>query len=302
MPIGGEVRIGGLSGVAVSRDGQTLAGTALDGQGRENAAIWQGGRDWRLLGSFSPDAASCDRSFSSAYDVSDDGRVVVGLGWNGCRLAHAFRWEEATGMVDLGSTVSERASRANGISGDGRVVVGWQEHSTGFRQGARWIDGRQEIYGGPQGFVGEAHAANRDGSVVVGQLCNPETETTTAWTWTPQAGLQCHRYERRVMNHPYITMMLATSDDGRVIGGASSFGLESESLVWFDGEVLLLRDYLRQNGIPDAFEGWVNTGFVTGVSPDGRTLVGYGAGRRTFTGFIVLLPELGPRPSAAEQR
>ena len=104
------------------------------------------------------------------------------------------------------------------------------------------------------------------------------------------------------MNHPYLTTMLATSDDGRVIGGASTFGLESEALVWFDGEAQLLRDYLRENGVPEAFQDWVNTGFVVGVSPDGRTLVGYGAGPRTFTGYIVLLPELGPRPSSAGTR
>ena len=86
--------------------------------------------------------------------------------------------------------------------------------------------------------------------------------------------------------------MLGTSDDGRVIGGAFSFGLDSESLVWFDGEVLFLKDYLRQNGIPDAFDGWINTGFVQSVTPDGRILVGYGAGPTTFQGFMVILPEL----------
>jgi len=89
--------------------------------------------------------------------------------------------------------------------------------------------------------------------------------------------------------------MEATSEDGRVIGGALSFGLESESLVWFDGEPFLLKDYLRANGVPDAFRGWVNTGFVLAVTPDGRTLVGYGAGPTNFQGFMVVLPELAPK-------
>jgi hypothetical protein len=86
-------------------------------------------------------------------------------------------------------------------------------------------------------------------------------------------------------------MMLSTSDDGRVIGGAYSFGLESESLIWIDGQGFFLRDYLETRGYPDAFRRWVNTGFVTGVSPDGRTLVGYGAGPTTFQGFLVILPK-----------
>jgi hypothetical protein len=85
--------------------------------------------------------------------------------------------------------------------------------------------------------------------------------------------------------------MSSVSDDGRVLGGAYSFGLDSESLIWLDGQVHFLRDYLRANGVTDAFEGWVNTGFVTAVSSDGRTLVGYGAGPRAFQGFMVVLPE-----------
>ena len=54
-----------------------------------------------------------------------------------------------------------------------------------------------------------------------------------------------------------------------------------------------LKDYLRANGVPSAFENWVHTGFVVGMSRDGRVLVGYGAGPRDFTGYVVILPPLG---------
>jgi hypothetical protein len=50
-------------------------------------------------------------------------------------------------------------------------------------------------------------------------------------------------------------------------------------------------DYLAEHGQPDAFRQSVNTGFITGVSPDGRTLVGYGAGPTAFQGYVVILPE-----------
>ena len=93
--------------------------------------------------------------------------------WDGCSIAHAFRWEESTGMVDLGSSVAGQASLANGVSADGKVVVGYQEHATGFTQGARWVDGRQELFPGPDGFVGTANAANSDGTIVVGRICSP---------------------------------------------------------------------------------------------------------------------------------
>jgi uncharacterized membrane protein len=222
---------------------------------------------------------------------------VVGLGWDGCAVAHAFRWEESTGMVDLGSTTPGGSSRANNVSGDGQVVVGWQEDATGFRRGAKWVGRAQELIRGPIGVVGEAFGANRDGSLIVGANCNPADPTPSAWSWTAAGGVACHPVPRPpgLVAPFYQAVMRAASEDGRVIVGSYSFGLESESLVWFDGEVLFLKDYLRANGVPDAFEGWVNTGFALAVTPDGRTLVGYGAGPRTFQGFMVVLPELQPR-------
>src|SRR4029077_1791722 len=114
---------------------------------------------------------------------------------------------------------------------------------------------------------------------------------------TEVSGVVCFEVEkpRRLRDLPYQTLMLSTSEDGRVIGGSFSFGLDAESLIWFDGKPFFLQDYLRDHGLPDAFKGWVNTGFVQAVSPDGRTIVGYGAGPTGFQGFMVLLPELGAR-------
>ena len=119
MPTTGVILTGGLGATNVSRDGSTIVGVAADSRGAQ-AAIWQRAAEWRLLGSFGPGAASCGASLSSAADTSGDGKVVVGLGWNGCSFAHAFRWEESTGMVDLGSSVAGQASRADGVSGDGK--------------------------------------------------------------------------------------------------------------------------------------------------------------------------------------
>ena len=135
--------------------------------------------------------------------------------------------------------------------------------------------------------------------MIVGGNCTPDVpEPSAAWTWTPTAGVQCYPVGRPggIPIHFYQALMLATSDDGRVIGGAFSFGLESQSLVWIDGQSHFLKDYLRANGVPDAFEGWVNTGFITGVSPDGRILVGYGAGPRDFQGYMVILGSDGAMP------
>jgi hypothetical protein len=295
MPTSGTTAIGARQGVDVSRDGNVIVGNALDQAGRENAAVWTGGTSWRLLGSISPTAQPCDDLLSAAFGASGDASVIVGLAWDGCRIARAFRWEESTGVVDLG-TITGGSTRANAVSGNGRVVVGWDIHPTGMRQGAKWVDGKGELIKGRSGFVGEAFGINSDGSLIVGTNCDPaDYLTPTAWTWTQAEGVKCFPVRRPAwaLNLPYQVLMQNPSDDGRVIGGSLSFGLDAESVVWFDGEPFFLRDYLRSHGVPDAFEGWYNTGFVTGVSPDGRTLVGYGAGPIGFQGFMVLLPKLG---------
>ncbi len=294
MPTTGVVYVGGEAAVAISRTGETIAGTVPDSRGASQAAIWQRAAEWRLLGGIAANAVPCDLSLSSTFDTSDDGQVVVGLGWNGCAVARAFRWQESTGMVDLGSTVAGRSSRANGVSGDGKVVVGWQD--TPLRHGARWVDGMQTLFTGPTGIVGEAHAANRNGAIVVGQTCefssaaNP-TANQRAWIWTARDGVQCLQ-PPRVRPEPdknFIGAALALSEDGRVIGGTQSFGLEAESVIWIDRQPSYLKDYLRSHGAANAFEGWINTGFVTGMSRDGRILVGWGAGPTDFTGYIVIL-------------
>jgi uncharacterized membrane protein len=289
MPTAGVVPIGGTQAAAISRDGRTIAGRALDDRGQENAAIWLGGTEWQVLGSFTPDAGSCDRLLSGTFGMNDRGNVIVGLGWDGCRIAHGFRWEEATGVVDLGSTVPGRSSRANAVSGDGRVIVGWQDDPTGFRQGAVWRDGAQEVLVGPFGAVGGAQDVNSDGTLIVGQNCDPLN--LSAWSWTPETGIECRLVEELADPRPFITMMLATSEDGNVIGGARSFGPQSEAVLWLDEEPQYIADYLRDNGVSDAFDGWINTGFITGVSRDGRVIVGQGAGPINFQGYIIILPE-----------
>jgi uncharacterized membrane protein len=161
------------------------------------------------------------------------------------------------------------------------------------------VDGRQTLFTGPDGIVGQAFGVNTDGSIVVGQVCRPGTTLDqTAWVWTAQGGTVCLDVPRRSIAREgvFLGKAMATSDDGRVIGGAHSFGLESESIVWIDREPHYLKDYLRSHGVPTAFEGWVNTGFVTGISRDGRVLAGYGAGPRDFTGFVVIMPDIGEKP------
>ena len=109
MPTTGVVFAGGMTADGVSGDGHTIVGWARDVAGIQQAAIWQRATEWRLLGSF-PNATPCDAFLGGATDVSRNGQVVVGYAYQSCTSAHAFKWQESTGMVDLGSSVSGRST------------------------------------------------------------------------------------------------------------------------------------------------------------------------------------------------
>lgn len=302
MPTTGTIFNGGKFAAGVSRDGRTIVGTAPDVRvGIDQAAIWLRAAEWRLLGSF-PNAVPCDSFLSGATGTNSDGRVVVGYARNGCTFTRAFRWTEDGGMADLGSLVAGRNTVAEAVSGDGEVVVGYQERSDGVPSGARWADGREQIIPSPAdypiGFVGSAKATNRDGTVVVGRICRfglaiANIDDQSAWMWTPDKGTQCLPAPRRIASPGPVIIgeAEATSDDGRIVGGSQNVGgsPDSNAVIWVDGTPAYLKDFLRANGVPDAFERWINTGTITDISPDGRILVGWGAALGGFRGYIVIL-------------
>ena len=294
MPTTGVIFMGGNSALDVSRDGHTVVGSANDANGIRQAAIWAGSTQWRLLGSFTPTAAPCDTSLSTALGTSADGSVVVGSANDGCTVTHAFRWT-AAGMADLGSTVAGEPSVAQGVSGDGQTVVGSQTDTTGYSRGVRWLNGSQQpIPGiGSNGFVSTAYAANNNGSIIVGRICHPALDDQMAWMWTAQGGTMCLPAPalRPSPGPTIIVQANATSDDGSVIGGSQNVGgsVDSNAVIWINQHPAYLKDFLRANGLPNAFQTWVNTGEITGISPDGRIIVGWGAALGGFRGYIIIL-------------
>jgi uncharacterized membrane protein len=312
MPSSGVTLVGGSAGY-ISRDGKAMVGSIVDSNRVQQAAQWVGGTSWRALGPLVPNALPCDQSMSFAMSTSGDGRVVVGGGYYGtnpaipCEFYAAFRWEESTGFV-LMPTSSGTYTRAHGVSADGRVVVGIDAAITGVWRGVKWVDGKEEFIQGPLGNTVSAWAVNRDGTVIAGSGCTVDlpNQPPSAWSWTAAGGVKCHTAEpprwvpwiTGANNFNYNTYVYAVSDDGRVMGGDIQFDIaagDEESVLWFDGEPVYLRDYLRGHGYPDAFEGHFNTGRITAISPDGRVIVGHNGGPFGAVnryGFIVILPEL----------
>jgi probable HAF family extracellular repeat protein len=271
----GYVLIGGTNssgGLSISADGQTIVGSATDLDGFENAAIWLGGTSWQTLGGL---GAACDAFLSSSWGVSGDGSTVVGLGYNGCSHARAFSWQQSTGMVDLGTLVPGKPSRANDISDDGHVIVGWNDNVQGLRLGVKWVDGVEQYIMQGTNHNGEASAANRDGSIIVGRFCNFGSGGD-AWVWNAATGdVTCVGLpsggQLGENNGLY-----DTSDDGRVMGGWFHDNPNfREAVVYLDGMPRYLEDYLSLYGFP-ALSGWARSGAVLAVSANRRVLAGWG--------------------------
>ena len=81
-------------------------------------------------------------------------QVVVGYARNGCTLSHAFRWEESTGMVDLGASVAGVDTLATGVSADGQVAVGYETQPTGFAEAVKWVGTRKRECRAPTAMSG----------------------------------------------------------------------------------------------------------------------------------------------------
>ena len=296
MPTTGVIFTGGLFATKVSRDGKVIVGQAIDARVRQ-AAIWQRGTEWRSLGSF-PNALPCDTFLSLANDTSRDGKVVVGYANNGCTVSHAFRWEESTGMVDLGTSVAGQAPSPSACPRTGRLPSAIRNKRRDSLEGAKWVGTRQERVPGADGFVGTANAANVDGSIIVGRICRPaaqgpsDPDYQSAWVWT-RDGTQClpaaetarvawsadhrrsQRNERRWPRDWWRT-------GGRELAGFRRDHLDRSQAGVLEGVPAGQRRARRVRDV-DQY------GSIRGISPDGRILVGTGAALGGFRGYIVIL-------------
>jgi probable HAF family extracellular repeat protein len=282
--------------VYISRDGKTIVGTVPDSLGNQNAAIWQGGRQWRLLTPFQGAVSSETHTISSASGVSGDGSVIVGSAYVSTTKAVAFRWDATNGMMNLGtfdeSTNSD--SYAYGVSADGRTVIGW-DYKEGFkpagpggpamngRRGTIWWDGKERLLH-PLGWAGEAWATNDVGSIIVGQFHPSNTNNllqgASTYRWTAWDG---HFENLGAVPVPiggdqrtYISQPYAVSDDGSVVGGDSGGVNDKHAMIWtLETGMMYVTDFLTLKGVTDHL-GWYDLNKTVYISPDGRLVIGYG--------------------------
>ena len=124
--LGQVTHVGGGGTPGISADGTRIATSIamLADSMQTTQGLWTLGSGWQeLMPPSPPDGAPTDGTHGNIWDLSGDGTTAVGLYWRqGFGRAHASKWTQAAGVVDLGGTVTDQASRANGVNFDGSEI------------------------------------------------------------------------------------------------------------------------------------------------------------------------------------
>lgn len=273
--------LGSSMGLRISDDGLTVAGgvgfAIGDAFEIRNAAFFAGVR---------PVHAVLVAEGLVCADVTADGSILVGATrvpapWP--IIDQAFRMDKNGAPQELGLLPGGSYSSAAAVSADGAVIVGFgdtPDHIVAFRwtqaEGIHLLDGQ------PTGVPTQANAVAPDGSIVVGVYGNQ------VFRWTEAQGFDV------LENGAGIDFANASdvNADGSVIVGMSMSKSGDEAFVW-DPVVGMrnLSEALTAAGADVA--GWT-LGWATGVSDDGRTIVGMGVNPEGLKeGFIATLPRTG---------
>jgi hypothetical protein len=140
------------------------------------AGLWTEAGGWLDLGNVFPQGCGGDQG--SAWDLSADGSVSVGLLWNGCNGV-AFRWTQGGGLQPLDllgasfpGNPNPPTNRATKIADDGSLVGGFAQTALVDRWPALWRpDGSGFLLPGgtfPDDAPGEVLSVSADGSMVAG--------------------------------------------------------------------------------------------------------------------------------------
>jgi hypothetical protein len=261
------------------------------------AGVWTAATGWTDLGS--PHAAGCgETDVSSAFDVSADGSVVVGLAWNGC-TPDAFRWTDAGGGgggvftplevlgAPLEGSTAPPSNRATVISDDGRIAAGFAQNGPVDRSPAIWnADGTGFLLDPDDMDVpGEVLSIDADGSIAAGVW------GFDGFVWTADAGLTAlPRLELSLPSDPVYPNAMS-ADGALVFGGiGNAFFSVPIAFVWSAAHgTRALADVAAAAGV-EVPAGLTLTS-VLGASADGTVAIGVALDARgQGKTFVLRLP------------
>jgi probable HAF family extracellular repeat protein len=267
----------------ISGDGSTVVGQGDWGGTSGGAFRWSSGAIQIIGGS---------GWFATA--ANSDASVIVGAG--GSYGRDAVRWVNGTQQY-LGSLSSGAGSTALAVSSDGSTVVG-EAGTTGGQVAFRWnsVGGMQSLGTLFGGSASSATGISGDGSVIVGS--STAAEGLRAFIWTAVGGME----SLGVMAVGSYSSATAISADGRVVVGFGGLADGTQSAFVHHDSIgmMSLMDYLTNRGVN--MSGWDVLGRATGVSADGRYVVGNGifnGAERAFIADIGVIPSPAAAPLLA---
>lgn len=307
--------------IGVSADGRFVTGISAGSSSSQRAYRWSVDGGFQFFGS--PNS-------TTPYGISGDGSTVVGQGDSYPTSGGAFRWSSgaiqiiggsgwfataanfdasvivgATGSGNreavrwvngsqqtLGSLAPGARSTALAVSSDGLTIVG--EAATSFSGGQvafRWRPfGGMESLGTLNGYGGSrAASVSADGGIIVGTSSTAVGQSDLAFRWTASAGMQ----SLGAIAGGNSSSATAISSDGTLIVGFGGLSDGSQgAFIHHDTlGMVYLKDYLIGRGVN--MTGWEQLLKATGVSADGRFVVGNGifnGAERAFIADIGVIP------------
>jgi len=299
---------------AVSQDGHTVVGITNWGGAPESPTVWKNADPAYLL----PVPAD-GVNYGPANAVNADGSVIVGqvaVSNSPYRLV-AARWQTDGTSQIIGHFVGGNQSTATGVSGNGAIVVGWGDvHIAAYQENGEsyvavdysslpfiWsaANGMQRL---PLPFLagGSANAISENGATVVGTISGQDGSIAGLWQIDPQAylgggGAAPQFHALGFLPGDTSSVATAVSGDGSVVVGYSSGPSGNSAFLWTSQLGMVdLNTWLPSLGV-DLTNAQLS--LVTGISADGRKIVGNGSlytGPGSGRGWIVTLPV--PEPSS----
>lgn len=263
----------------VSGDGTTAVGQYTRANGTMQAARWTAAGVEDL-------GAIAGLPNTWVKGVSHNGSTVVGGADDGVQsLSRPIIWSGSGSGSDLAP--GRPAQMAFGISGDGATAFYSDATSTGFY---RSVLGGEEQYFGL--FLGAYQviptAVSADGTAAVGFFTRSGGPYDRAFRWTLAGGAT---ELLPLVGQVHTAMPLACSADGSVVVGYGQLPGMHSAFVWTEsGGMVSLGDVLTAGGVN--LTGW-NLFEATGVSADGRTIVGDGTFNGEQRGWIATIPAPG---------
>ena len=212
------LRLVGPSGTAmygISGDGGTIVGSSAT-----RVARWLGVNG--VAEPLQPQMGLV--GYGRALAASWDGSVIVGEADLTGLQTEAFRWTEATGMMEsLGAPLT---SVAYDVSASGDVVVGSTMSLYGAGEPFVWTSSNGLVLLPGIGSSGIALAVSADGGVVVGKSFVTNTEFR-AFVWTQAGGLL-----DPLSSVPANSRFTAVSNDGQTAYGTVDDGGQIRPIAW----------------------------------------------------------------------